>query len=174
MTETTDTVARKPREYETIYILDPKVDPDEADRIAARMTDVVARMGGKLTKLDNWGKRKLAYPIRRNTRGVFVHMKYIGFGDIVAEVERNLRMLDAVMRHQSVLLRSHGVTLDVAVDPEEVKFRRLETTEDEPEPNLEERLGMIEREQSRPRSDGDLDDYGDDGMGDDDVGDDKE
>jgi small subunit ribosomal protein S6 len=162
MAETIDTNARKPREYETIYILDPKVDPDEADRIASRMTDVVSRMGGKLTKLDNWGKRKLAYQIRRNTRGVFVHMKYVGLGDIVAEVERNLRMLDAVMRHQSVLLRSEGITLDVAVDPE-----------DEPEPNLEERLGMIEREQSRPKPEGDLDEYGDEGM-DDDVGDDKE
>jgi hypothetical protein len=100
-------------------------------------------------------------------------MKYVGLGDIVAEVERNLRMLDAVMRHQSVLLRSEGITLDVAVDPEEVKFRRLEATEDEPEPNLEERLGMIEREQSRPKPEGDLDEYGDEGM-DDDVGDDKE
>jgi small subunit ribosomal protein S6 len=162
------TLIQKPREYETIYILQPQVDPDEADRIAARITDVVARLEGKLTKLDNWGKRRLAYPIRKHTRGVFVLVRYIGIGDIVAEVERNLRLLDQVMRHQTVCIRVEGVTLDVAVDPEEVKFRRLEVTEDEEEPNLEQRLGMLEEQRPR-RSDNEFgdDEFGDDGMGDD-------
>ena len=160
---TTDTNARKPREYETIYILEPTIDPDEADRIAARMTEVVAREGGKLTKLDNWGKRRLAYKIKRHTRGVFVHMKYIGPGKIVAEVERNLRLLDPVMRQQSVLVNDVGVSMDVAIDPEEIKFRRLEITQDEEEPNLEQRLGMLEAEKP-PREEGDemMDDFGDD------------
>lgn len=165
MAAQTDSNARKPREYETIYILEPTIDPDEADRIAARMTEVVAREGGKLTKLDNWGKRRLAYKIRRHTRGVFVHMKYVGLGKIVTEVERNLRMLDTVMRQQSVLVNDVGISLDVAVDPEEVKFRRLEITADEEEPNLEQRLGMIEAEKP-PREErefgDDIDEFADD------------
>ena len=54
------------REYETIYIMRPQVDPDEADRIASKLTEVVGKMNGKLTKIDNWGKRKLAYPIAKS------------------------------------------------------------------------------------------------------------
>lgn len=161
---------QKPREYETIYILQPQVDPDEADRIAGRVTDVVARLNGKLTKLDNWGKRKLAYPIRKHTRGVFVLVRYIGIGDIVAEVERNLRLLDQVMRHQTVCIRVEGVTLDVAIDPEEVKFRRLEVTADEEEPNLEQRLGMLEEHRPRRHEH----EFGDDEFADDPMADDED
>lgn len=161
---------QKPREYETIYILQPQVDPDEADRIAGRVTEVVARLNGKLTKLDNWGKRRLAYPIRKHTRGVFVLVRYIGIGDIVAEVERNLRLLDQVMRHQTVCIRVEGVTLDVAIDPEEVKFRRLELTPDEEEPNLEQRLGMLEEHRPRRHEH----DFGDDEFADDPMADDED
>jgi len=138
------------REYETIYILSPQVDPDEADRIGGKMSEVVERLRGKLTKVDNWGKRRLAYPIRKNTRGVFVYMRYVGFGDLVAELERNLRMLDSVIRHQTILLNDEVDPATVAVDPEEVKFRRLEVTPDEEEPGLEARLGMLE--ESRPQA----------------------
>lgn len=161
---------QKPREYETIYILQPQVDPDEADRIAGRVTDVVARLNGKLTKLDNWGKRRLAYPIRKHTRGVFVLVRYIGIGDIVAEVERNLRLLDQVMRHQTVCIRVEDVTLDVTIDPEEIKFRRLEITAEEEEPNLEQRLGMLEEQRPRRHDH----DFGDDEFADDPMADDED
>ena len=161
------------REYETIYIMRPSVDPDEADRIAAKMAETVEKMSGKLTKIDNWGKRKLAYPINKATRGVFVYFKYVGFGGIVAEIERNLRMLDSVIRFQTVVNDVEDVSLNVTIDPEEIKFRRLEVTEDEAEPNLEARLGMID-EPRKPRVEhDDLDGYDDD-LGEDDLGDDAE
>lgn len=161
------------REYETIYIMRPSVDPDEADRIAAKISETVEKMSGKLTKVDNWGKRKLAYPINKATRGVFVYFKYVGFGGIVAEIERNLRMIDSVIRFQTVVNDVEDVSLAVTVDPEEIKFRRLEITEDEAEPALEARLGMIdEPKKSRHESD-DIDGF-DDGFGDDDANDDSE
>ena len=89
---------RRLREYETIYILESNIDPDEADRVATRMKEIITARNGHLLKIDNWGKRKLAYPIRKSSRGVFVFLKYLGFEDLVSEIERNLRLLDAVMR----------------------------------------------------------------------------
>ena len=56
------------REYETIYILRSDVDNAGAEKVVDRAKDVIARLGGTLTKLDNWGKRKLAYPIRKSIR----------------------------------------------------------------------------------------------------------
>jgi len=149
----TDTAASKrhAREYELVYILQPNVDPDEADKVATRIQDVVARLGGKITKVDSWGRRRLAYPIKRATRGVFVYVRFVGFGDVVTELERNLRNADAVMRFQSV--RREGVVdlATVAVDPEEVKFTRVEVpaADEEPEPSFEERLGLTTRPRER-------------------------
>lgn len=135
------------REYETIYILRPDVDNATAEKIAGRASDVVQRLGGTLTKLDNWGRRRLAYPIEKNTRGIFIYLKYVGFGDLVAELERNLRLLDEVVRFQTVLLRKDIDPSTVEVDPEEVQYLHVED-EEEPEDAETERarsLGMIPR-----------------------------
>ena len=143
--ESTAQQSRWAREYETIYILRSAVEPDEAERVAQRVDEIVNRLSGKLVKVDNWGKRKLAYPIQRNSRGVFVYLRYLGMGDLVMELERNLRMLDSVIRYQTVKLRERVDVAEVQVDPEEVKFLRIEMSEEDDEPNIEERLGMVSR-----------------------------
>jgi small subunit ribosomal protein S6 len=145
------TTKRLAREYELVYILQPNVDPDDADKIANRIQDVVSRLGGKITKVDAWGRRRLAYPIKKFSRGVFVYVRVVGFNDVVAELERNLRIADAVIRFQTV--RREGVfdLSAVTVDPEEAKFARLEVSpaDDEPEPTFEERLGLMQRPRER-------------------------
>lgn len=139
------TERRVAREYELIYILNPNTSPDEAERISNRIQDVVARLGGKITKVDQWGRRKLAYPIKKLTRGVFVFVKIVAFNDLVAEIERNLRNADAVIRFQTI--RKEAVELaSVEVNPDEAKFTRIEApAEDEAEPTLEERLGLVQK-----------------------------
>jgi small subunit ribosomal protein S6 len=140
-------VTRWAREYETIYILRPDVSNDAAEKIVERAKDVIARLDGTLTKLDNWGKRKLAYPIQKNTRGFFVYLKYVGFNDLVAELERNLRLLDEVVRFQTVLLAEDIDPASVAVDPEEVQYLHVEEEELTEDAELERArsLGMVPR-----------------------------
>jgi len=135
------------REYETIYILRPDVDNAVAEKVVDRAKDVIARLDGTLTKLDNWGKRKLAYPIQKNNRGLFVYLKYVGYGDLVAELERNLRLLDEVVRFQTVLLTEDIDPASVAVDPEEVQYLHVEEEEDTEDAELERArsLGMAPR-----------------------------
>ena len=135
------------REYETIYILRPDVDNETAEKVVERAKDVIARLDGTLTKLDNWGKRKLAYPIRKNSRGIFVYLKYVGFSDLVAELERNLRLVDQVMRFQTVLLDEDLDPAAVAVDPEELQYLHVEDEEEAEDAELERArsLGMAPR-----------------------------
>ena len=157
MTATTTASSPEPRarEYETIYVLRTTVDPDEADRIATRVREVIAGRGGKLLRVDNWGRRKLAYNIGKHSRGVFVYVRYVGQGDLVAELERNLRLIDDVVRHQTVVMKTKVRVEDYAVDPAEVQFRRLEnaTPEEEQEPELAAKLGMLDRPQREHRED---------------------
>ncbi|MBW1762742.1 MAG: 30S ribosomal protein S6 [Deltaproteobacteria bacterium] len=135
------------REYETIYILRSDVDNAGAEKVVGRAKDVIARLDGTLTKLDNWGKRKLAYPIQKSSRGIFVYLKYVGYGDLVAELERNLRLLDEVVRFQTVLLEENIDPSAVAVDPEEVQYLHVEEEEDSEDAELERArsLGMAPR-----------------------------
>jgi small subunit ribosomal protein S6 len=164
MTSTaTASATRWAREYETIYILRPNVDNETAEKIVDRLRDVITRLDGTLTKLDNWGKRKLAYPIQKNHRGIFVYLKYIGFNDLVAEIERNLRLLDEVVRFQTVLIAEDIDPASIAVDPDEVQYLHVEEEEEESEDAELERarsLGMAPRvSRDAPRdSDDDSDD----------------
>lgn len=145
MTQAAAVGIRRAREYETIYVLRADVDPDGADRVATRVADVVERENGKLVKVETWGRRKLAYPVQKQIRGIYYYIKYLGQGGLVAELERNLRMLDTVMKFQTVALRQEVEIESVEVDPEEIKFARLEISdEEEVEESRESALGLVE------------------------------
>jgi small subunit ribosomal protein S6 len=131
------------REWETIYVMRSSVTAEAAAKVATRMEDVVAREGARLTLVENWGRRLLAYVVKGNTRGVYVYFKYVGFGEVVAEIERNLRMFDEVIKFQSVLVNPEVEVEAVAVDPEVVKFEEVRPPEpDEVEPTLAQTLGL--------------------------------
>lgn len=155
---TATTAARRwAREYETIYILRPNVDPAAAEKVAERIAEVMERLGGKLTKVDNWGKRKLAYPIAKHTRGIFIYLRYVAFSDLVAELERNLRLLDDCIRYQTIVLEEQVDPASVEIDPEEVKFIPIEATEDEPEEDQAARLGLVSEEKKAASAESDED-----------------
>lgn len=141
------------REYETIYILRGDIASDAAEKVASRVGEVVAREAGKLVKVENWGRRKLAYPIAKQRRGVYTYIKFLGGGSLVNELERNLRMLDGVVRYQTVLLRTDVKVDSVTVDPEETKFGPLEAAAEgeEADDSRERQLGFLDNPEDRPR-----------------------
>ena len=140
---TTQTLRNK--EYETIYVLRSDVDADTAEKIQGRVSEVVNRESGKLVKVEAWGRRKLAYPVGKQKKGVYVYVKFVGRGGLVQELERNLKLSDAVIKWQTVLTNEH-VELDaLQVDPEEVKYTRLELPPEAEEQESRERaLGLVD------------------------------
>ena len=104
------------REYETIYILRSDVDADAADKVQHRVAEVVEREHGKLVKVEAWGRRKLAYPVAKQRKGVYVYIKYVGAGGLVTELERNLKLQDAVVKYQTVTTRDNVDVGAVAID----------------------------------------------------------
>src|SRR3989449_2306621 len=90
------------RESETIFLVRPGLAEDLVDKIVERMRGIVHRDGGKVIKVENWGKKKTAYEVQRNFRAIFIRFLYLGGTGAVAEFERNLRMTDDVMKYQSV------------------------------------------------------------------------
>ena len=140
------------REYETIYILRSDVDGDSAEKVQARVAEAVEREQGKLVKVEAWGRRKLAYPVGKQRKGVYVYVKYVGGGGLVAEVERNLKLQETVMKYMTVQTNDEVDLAALQIDPEEVKLGKLELpTEPEPEESREKQLGLIDPGPDAPR-----------------------
>ena len=114
---------RHQREYETIVILDPRVSHDLAERVVQRFQEVLTRFEGRLVRVEYWGKRKLSYRIRRSDWGFYYCLHFCGSGGLVAELERNFRMLDAVMRFQSILIKDDIDPATYQVQAAELEFR---------------------------------------------------
>jgi small subunit ribosomal protein S6 len=141
------------KEYETIYILRSDVDAETAERIQARVGDAIEREQGKIVKVESWGRRRLAYPIGKQRRGVYVYAKYVGGGGLVAEVERNLKLQDAVMKFMTVQTSDEVDLAALKIDPEETKLGKLELpAETEPEESREKQLGLVDLGPDAPRS----------------------
>lgn len=148
------TAPGRAREYETIYILRPDIDADSADRVGSRLAEVVGRESGRLTKVEMWGRRRLAYDIAKHRRGVYVYLKYLGNGRTVSEIERNLRLSDGVLKYQTVLVRSDVVADGLEIATDDIKFERLELPpiEDERDESRERQLGLVEPERRADRA----------------------
>lgn len=127
------------REYETIYILRPDAAKEVTENVASRVTDAI-RSAGHLTRVENWGRRRLAHDIGRAKGGIYVYFKYVGGGGLVSEVERTLRLQESVMKFQTVKLGEVVERTDVGA--EDVKFEHIEPTEDEEIETLAQTLGL--------------------------------
>lgn len=104
-------------EYETVIILRPDLDDSATYGIVEKLEAVVADNGGHLLIRDDWGKRKLAYPIAKHLKGHYVLLSHLAPPDLVTELERRIRIEDSIIRFLTVKL---GDAVDVPVRLEQV------------------------------------------------------
>jgi small subunit ribosomal protein S6 len=90
------------RTYEVVFIAAPTLTPEELDAFIAQMQTVVEGKNGKVVKVDNWGKKSLAYKIKKFRDGYYVILTLDADGAIIAELERRFRVADHVIRFLSV------------------------------------------------------------------------
>lgn len=91
------------RQYETGFVLSPTLSEEETAQFVQQMSEVIAQKKGRMVKQDIWGKRRLAFPIKRFQEGVYVFFTYEGAGDISTELERRFKQTDSVIRFMTVL-----------------------------------------------------------------------
>ena len=90
------------RKYETIFILHPDLSEDDIKSVTTKAQDVISSYKGECLRMDDWGIRKLAYPIKKAARGRYYYLRFDGGNTLIAELERRLRLDDKVLRYQSV------------------------------------------------------------------------
>ena len=86
------------REYEVVFIVHADLEETATSEIVERVKSWITEAGGTVLKVDPWGKRKLAYPIRKQNEGQYYLIKTQMDPSFVIEMERNLRLLEPVLR----------------------------------------------------------------------------
>ena len=118
------------RRYETFIIIDPDLSDEERSPIFEKVKDLIKQEECLLVTLDEWGGRRLAYEIKKKSRGYYVRLDYCGTGKLVNEMERFSRIDDRVMKYMTVLLDKHA---DIELIKEEIA--KAEIKESEPDQN---------------------------------------
>jgi small subunit ribosomal protein S6 len=87
------------RDYELAFILSPEVNEEETRAMLERVEQIVATYGGQIVKVNQWGRRRLAYPIQRHRDGQYIFIDMILTPETVVELERMLKVSEIVLRH---------------------------------------------------------------------------
>ena len=123
------------RRYETFIIIDPDLSDEERSPIFEKVKDLIKQEECLLVTLDEWGSRRLAYEIKKKSRGYYVRLDYCGTGKFVNEMERFFRIDDRVMKYMTVLLDKYA---DIELIKEEIaKAEAKETEPDQNESDIE-------------------------------------
>ncbi len=91
------------RAYECVYILDPSLEEAAVRDKTEKFNEIIKSRKGTVHRVDNWGKRKLAYPINKKFEGIYNLVKFSGDNDILNELNRIFRFDEVVLRHLIVI-----------------------------------------------------------------------
>jgi small subunit ribosomal protein S6 len=92
------------RTYESIFIVHPEVVGDDQTAIIDKYKKVLTDQGAEVLKVDNWGVKTLAYPVKKQTKGCFVLVIFEAEATVITEYERRMRIDDKVIKFQTIHL----------------------------------------------------------------------
>ena len=89
--------------YETTIIFDPGLEEARINEEVERVSQSIAQASGEIVEVQRWGKRKLAYNIRKRRDGTYIHIKHKSPPELIGEMDRRFRLNEGVLRHLTVL-----------------------------------------------------------------------
>jgi small subunit ribosomal protein S6 len=84
--------------YETIFIVRPSLTDEEINKVIEKIKGIVQRGGGEWVVVENWGKKKLAYEVRKEKKGTYIIAHFKGTGATVSELERTYRLDESIIK----------------------------------------------------------------------------
>lgn len=101
-----------PRKYELVYVVSPEATDAQVTDLHTQVEQITQRLGGKIDKTDNWGRRKLAYEIGPHKEGTYVLETIDGGGELMKEIDRRLKVSDLIIRHLIVRIDEEQSVID--------------------------------------------------------------
>lgn len=117
------------RYYETLYIINPNLGDENYGGVVTKFNDLVENKKGTVTNVDEWGKKTLAYEVKKFDKGYYVLLQYCGDPGIVAELERDMKLDDRVLNYQTVKLSNDADPEALKAKAEEPKVEAVEEAE---------------------------------------------
>ena len=88
--------------YELAVVVSAKIEDDERAQVIEKVKALVERFGGKISDVDEWGKKRLAYEIQKMNDGFYYFIKFEAETTAIAEIESQMRIMDNVLRYLCV------------------------------------------------------------------------
>ena len=117
------------RRYETVFIVNPELSEEQRQPLLDKLQGIMSEDQGMFVKFDDWGMKRLAYEVKKQTRGYYVLMDFCGDGVLVKEIERNMRLDDRVLKYMTVL---KDRTVDVEAVKEEIEAAKAQESATKP------------------------------------------
>ena len=89
--------------YETTIIFDPGLEEARINEEVDRVSQSISQASGEVVEVQRWGKRKLAYNIRKRRDGTYIHIKHKSPPELIGDMDRRFRLNESVLRHLTVL-----------------------------------------------------------------------
>ena len=96
-------------QYETVFIVTPVLSEDQMKEAVKKYEDHLAKAGAEIVHEEHWGMRKLAYPIQKKSTGFYQLIEYKAEGDVIADLETELKRDERILRFLTVKLDKHAV-----------------------------------------------------------------
>lgn len=91
------------REYETVFITQPNITEASQSQISGKIGTLIEKHNGKLFFARNMGRKNLAYPIKKETKGYYTCMDFAADGEVIKDIERYLKYEDNVIRYLTIV-----------------------------------------------------------------------
>ena len=108
------------RSYECAVIMHPSVGDDGLRASTAKYVEIIAKSGGEITKVETWGKRRLAYEIMKQPEGTYFFYRFRGATTLVDELGRHMRIDESILRHM-IVRDERAVGNEPALEPATVE-----------------------------------------------------
>ena len=125
------------RYYETLFIINPDLAEDEITAVVEKFTGILTDAGAMMVKVDPWGRRRLAYEVKKFTKGFYVLMEYGAEPAAVAEMERIFKIDEQVIRYLTVKKSDEFDAEEVAAQIEAQKVAAEQKANQPSEEDLE-------------------------------------
>jgi small subunit ribosomal protein S6 len=92
------------RRYETLILLSPNLSGDEVETFKGKVESILAQGKGQIVRFEDWGRRRLAYPVSKQIHGYYLLYDYQAIPSLSAELERNLKIDEQVFKYLTLIL----------------------------------------------------------------------
>jgi len=126
------------RYYETLYLINPNLADEDYSDVVTKFNDLVEKNKGVIVKVDEWGKKTLAYEIKKFDKGYYVLLSYCGDPDLITVLKREFKLDERIIKYQIIKLSD-------SADPDALK-QQSEAVKEEVDEQTKEKEGEEAKE----------------------------